>query len=310
MTSFPTWAWLTFAGILAIALAIDLTAHRGDRADSRTSAYVWSGVWVLLGLAFGGFIWAVWGSEPAGEYLAAYLIEKSLSLDNLFVFLVIFESLSIPRQHQRRVLSWGIFGALVFRALFIFAGAAALARWEWVAYAFGAILFVVAYRVFREDPAEKEESRAARWLASHLPVTHRVHGPHFFASEEGRWQATPLLVALIAVEVTDILFAIDSVPAAFSVTQREFLIYTSNAFAILGLRALYIALAASLGELVYLHYGLAVVLAFAGVKLVIAEWIHIPAWLSIAIIVGVIGASIAASIVHHRRTLHTADEPA
>ena len=291
MNGVPTWAWLSFA-----LLAVDLSVHRGERADSRRTAFIWSGIWIGVGLAFNGFVWFMWGSDPAQEYLAAYLIEKSLSLDNLFVFLVIFRSLNIPHRYQRTVLTWGIFGALVFRALFVFAGAAAIARWHWVSYAFGAILLYAAWRVFREDPTAERRSRTAAWLSRHLPVTETIRGHEFVIREGGRRVATPLAIALVAVELTDIMFAVDSVPAAFSITRSEFLVYSSNAFAILGLRSLYIALSASLERLSYLHYGLALVLAFAGLKIALVDVIHIPPWLSIAVIVAIIGTSIAASL--------------
>ncbi|MGA9524535.1 MAG: TerC family protein [Myxococcaceae bacterium] len=301
MIDFPLWGWAVFAVLLFVMLFIDLFAHRGERADSQRSAIVWSVIWIAVGLSFGGFIWWKWGAGHAGDYLAAYLIEKSLSVDNLFVFLIVFQSLNIPKQYHRKVLSWGIFGALIFRAIFIFLGAAAIERWQWVAYVFGAILIYAAIKIFRHDPAEEEENKAVAWLSRHLPVTKNLHHAHFFVVEGGRRVATPLLLAVMGLEATDIMFAIDSVPAAFSVTTSPFIIYSSNAFAILGLRALYIVLAKSLADLKYLHFGLAAVLAFAGLKLLTSRIFHIPAWASISFIVLTIGASAWASVRHRNR---------
>ncbi len=290
--------WSLFAALLGAFLALDLWVHRGGRGGSRRVALLWSGIWIAVGLGFGGFIAWRWGGGAAVEYLSAYLIEKSLSVDNLFVFLIIFQSLNIPRDEQHTVLSWGILGALVLRGAFIFAGAAALRRYEWVEFVFSAILLWAAWRTFREDPADEKENRAVAWLSERLPVTREIHGTRFFAEEDGRWVATPLLIAVLGLELTDLLFAVDSVPAAFSVTRQEFLIYTSNAFAILGLRALYLVIARTLAEIEYLHYGLAGVLAFAAVKIGLGHWIEIPAWASIVVIVGMIGAAVAASLWH------------
>lgn len=252
-------------------------------------------IWLGAGLGFGVYVAVVAGGVPAQEYYAAYLIEKSLSLDNLFVFLLIFQTLNIPHRHQRTALSWGIFGALVFRALFIHLGSTALHRWEWVEFVFGGLLIVAAWRAFREDPAQKSDSKLIRWLAQRFPVSRERDTHHFFLQEAGRRVATPLMIAVLGLEVSDILFAIDSVPAAFSITRNEFLIYSSNAFAILGLRSLFLVLAHTLAGMKYLHYGLAAVLAFAGVKIAFSQWIDIPPWLSILITLLCLGTAMAAS---------------
>lgn len=301
-STYPTWVWVFFASTLLPLLALDLFVHRGARSDSRKTAILWSIIWILVGLGFGAFIWSQWGSRPALDYIAAYLIEKSLSLDNLFVFLIIFQSLNIPQQYQRTVLSWGIFGALVFRGIFIFIGAAALKHFHWLIYVFGAILLWAAWKTFRENPAEEKENRAVQWLSKHIRVTPSIRGNRFFVREQGKSVATPLFVAVVGLEITDVMFAFDSVPAAFSVTREEFLVYSSNAFAILGLRALYIVLAQTLTRIRYLHYGLAGVLGFAGLKFMIADWIEIPPLVSIAIIVLFIGASIALSFKKNNNT--------
>ncbi len=309
MQHVPTWIWVVFWAVVLVLIVVDLIAHRGHRGESRKAAVIWSGVWIATGLLFNVLVWRVFGGQAAQEYLAAYFIEKSLSLDNVFVFLVIFRSLGIPARAQHNVLFLGIFGALVFRALFIFVGAAALERWHWVAYVFGAILLITAWRVFREDPSRQQENKAVRWLARRLPVTHEVHDKKFIVRlEDGRRVATPLLLALLGLELTDILFAVDSVPAAFAVTQDTFILYSSNAFAILGLRALYLLLAGTVGQLRYLHYGLAGVLAFAGLKMVLEPWIHIPPLLSVGIIVVLIAASVGASVRARRREPRGAPE--
>lgn len=301
----PTSGWVAFGALTLGLLLVDLAVHRKKEHESHKSAIGWSIAWIALGLAFCVFIWVMYGSKPAHEYLGAYLIEKSLSLDNLFVFLVIFRSLRIPSDEQRRVLFWGIFGALIFRALFIFAGVEAIQRWHAIVYVFGGFLLFTAWRVVREDPAEKRESKLVLWLEKSLPVTSQLHGHAFFGTRNGRRVATPLLVALVAIELTDIAFAVDSVPAALSVSLDPFIVYTSNVFAILGLRALYIALSRSIAALRYLHYGLAAVLTFAGLKMIIPEsWVHIPPLASVLVIVVCIGISVWASLRASRREAH------
>ena len=296
-TGVSPWEWGLFGVLVLVMIATDLLAHRKSHKESKKAAYAWSGLWVLVGLAFSVFVWVRHGGEAGHEYLGAYLIEKSLSLDNLFVFLVIFSSLKIAEEQQRRVLFWGIFGALVFRALFIGLGLEALTHWHWVVYVFGALLLFAAFRVARDSPnKEPKDNKLVRFLEKHLPVTTQFEGSRFLMRVDGKRQATPLLLALVAIELSDIAFAIDSVPAALSVSRNLFVVYTSNVFAILGLRALYIALAKTAHELRYLHWGLAAVLAFAAAKMMLSEWIHLPPLLSVAIILGCIGVSVAFSL--------------
>ncbi len=301
-----TWEWIAFGAVVLLMLGIDIFVHRGEHADSRFRALLWTVIWVAAGLLFNIFVWFDRGGRAAQEYLASYLIEKSLSLDNLFVFLIIFKTLRIPAAHQRKALSWGIFGALVFRAIFIYLGAEALQRWHWVEYIFALLLLYAAWHAFREDPAQEEESKLVEWLAHHLPVSRHTEHAHFFTRVNGKLLMTPLMVAVIGLELTDVMFAIDSVPAAFSVVPRSqdqlFIIYTSNVFAILGLRSLYIAMASTLGELRYLHYGLAAVLAFAAFKMLMpSEVLHIPPMVSVAIIVSCIGVAIWTSVRANQR---------
>ncbi len=296
-----TWEWIVFGIAVLLMLAIDIFVHRGEHAESRSRALLWTVIWVAAGLLFNVFVWIDRGGQAAQEYLASYLIEKSLSLDNLFVFLIIFKTLRIPTTHQRKALSWGIFGALVFRAIFIYLGAEALHRWAWVEYIFAVLLLYAAWHAFREDPAQEEESKLVEWLAHNLPVSRPTAHAHFFTRVNGKFLMTPLMVAVIGLELTDVMFAIDSVPAAFSVVPRSenqlFIIYTSNVFAILGLRSLYIAMAATLGELRYLHYGLAAVLAFAAFKMMVpSDVLHIPPMVSVGIILACIGIAIWTSV--------------
>ncbi len=291
------WAWGLLAGLVVILMAIDLFAHRGDRVDSRRRAIAWSIGWIIAALGFGAWVWWQFGSAAGEQYVGAYLLEKSLSVDNLFLFVVIFGALGIPASEQRRVLSWGIAGALVARAVFIAIGAALLSQWHEVTYVFGAILVVTAISMLRESTGK---NRILDWLERRLPWTRERHGHRFLIKRGGRWLATPLLVALVAIELADVVFALDSIPAAFAITQDPFLVYSSNIFAVLGLRALYIVLAGALVELKYMRFGLSAVLAFAGAKMLAAPWVHVAPMVSVAVIATLIGAAIAASLVARR----------
>lgn len=295
----PAWAWGLLAGLMLVLIAIDLLAHRGDHIDSRGRALAWSIGWIVLAVLFGGFVAAYFGANAAEQYFAAYLLEKSLSVDNLFLFLVIFGALGIPPEEQRRVLTWGIIGALVTRALFIAAGTAILHRWHEVTYVFGAILVITALKMLREP--DDKPNKLLPWLERHLPWTSERHGHSFIVRRAGRWVATPLLVALIAIEATDVVFALDSIPAAFAVSEEPFVIYSSNIFAVLGLRALYVVLVGALAKLRYLRYGLSAVLAFAGAKMLAVQWIKLPPIVSVTVIAAMIGSAVVASLVATRR---------
>ena len=299
MGSAEFWGWATFAILIAAFLALDMFAHRGDHVDNRKRAIFWSILSVSLGFGFAGYVWYDLGPVPAQEYVAAYLLEECLSLDNLFVFLIVFRMMQIPKAQQRTALTWGILGALVFRGIFIFVGVEALERWEWVELIFALLLLYGAWHAFRENPSDDdEENKLIRWLTRHLRVSQPQSQPHFIVREAGRLKATPLLVAIMGLEATDVLFAIDSVPAAFSVTRDQFIIYSSNVFAILGLRSLYVVLAHTIAELKFLHYGLAAVLAFAGGKMIAAYYgYHISPLISVGVIIALIGAAVVASLV-------------
>lgn len=292
----PLWGWGAFVALVVALLAVDLLGHRGGRGASRKAAALWTGGWIAAGLAFAGFMYAVAGSRAATEYLGVYFMEKALSVDNMFVFLVILRGLRIDETAQRRALSWGIFGALFFRGLFILAGAAAIQRWHALTYVFGAILLIAAFRVFREDPAQKKSSALVDWLGRHLPLTRNVPEGKFVVQRRGRWLGTPLILALVSIELTDVAFAVDSVPAAFSISNDPFVVYSATVFALVGMRALYAVIATTIAGLRYLHYGLAAILAFAGVKIMTSAWIEIPPLLSAILILVMVAVSVVASL--------------
>lgn len=288
--------WLAFAASVALLLITDLIANRDERAETRGRALRWTVAFVGAGLLFGCFVWLALGGRAAQEYVAAWLLELSLSIDNLFVFLLIFQSLAVPRRFQRRVLFWGVLGAIGFRAVFIVAGAAALERWSWLLWVFSVTLLYAAWRALRQNPDESRHSRMADWLAGRFPVTPQIQGDRFVACVQGRRVATPLLLALTAIELTDIVFAMDSIPAALSVSRNVFVIYSANIMAVLGMRALYLLLADTIAEMRYLHYALAAILAFTAFKLGLERWISIPPFVSVGFIVAALVAAVVPSL--------------
>ncbi len=297
----PIWAWLVLASVVLVSLSVDLVAHRGDHEQTRKWPVIWSLVWISLALLFGAWIAAQFGRRAASEYLTAYLVEKSLSVDNLFVFLVIFSRLRIPRAEQHRVLWWGIAGAFVTRAAFVACGSALLDAWRGAAYALGAFLLYAGVKTFTEPLEGEGDGKVLSFVQRHLRVTPRTHGHRFFATEGGRRVATPLLLALIVVETSDVLFATDSIPAVLSISREPFIVYSSNVFAILGLRALYLVLADLLAGLEYLRYGLGVILVLAGAKMITAHVIHVPEVLSLVAIVLILGVTTIASLAARDR---------
>jgi tellurite resistance protein TerC len=294
------WAWISIVATLALSLGIDLFVHRGGRKTSTRSAGIWTAIWVAVGVAFGAVIYALRGAGALQDYYAAYLIEQSLSIDNLFVFLLVFQGLQVPVDLEHHVLFLGVLGALVFRAVFVLAGAAALERWQWVSYVFGAILLVAAVRAARSHLSDGD-NRLVHWLYRHLPVSRGFAGGRFFIIEDGRRLATPLLLALIGLELSDLVFAIDSVPAALSVSRDRFVVYSSNALAICGLRSLYLVLRSLLRDLPHLHFGIAAVLLFTAVKMLSHAWLHIPSWVSMLVSVSCIGLATVSSLRSRRR---------
>jgi len=288
------WAWIGFLAFVLIMLGIDLGVfHRKAHVVRFREAATWSIVWFSLAMLFGLGIYLHYGSRPSLEYLTGYLIEWSLSIDNLFVFIAIFGYLRIPSQYQHRVLFWGILGALLMRGGFVGLGAVLIHRFEWVLFIFGALLVVTGIRIAirREEAFAAEENRAVRLARRLLPVAKGIAGSSFIVLEEGRRKATPLLLALVLIEISDIMFAVDSVPAIFGVTREPFLVFTATITALLGLRAMYFLLAGMLDRFRHLHFGLAAVLVFVGVKMLIEPWVVVPIWLSLLIIVVAIGAA-------------------
>ena len=300
----PMWGWAALlAGISALLIADLLIVHRRPHAVSFREAAVESTVWITIGVAFTGVIALWFGGDAAGEYITGYLIEKSLSIDNVFVWAVLFSYFAVPREYQFRVLFWGIFGALVMRAIFIFAGVALLERFEWVLYVFGAFLIVTAVRIARHDETEVHPDRnpVLKLMQRVLPSTPDYDGQKMFTRRSGKRLATPLFIVLVLVETTDVVFAVDSVPAILAVSREPFIVFASNAFAILGLRALYFLLAGMAGRFRYLNIGLGVILAFVGVKMIIAEWYHMPTWLSLGVIAAALTVAIVLSLRADRR---------
>jgi len=285
----PLWAWAAFVAFVVTMLALDLfVLHRRAHQVSLTEAGAWSAVWIALGVGFGGLLWVWRGGDTAQAYLAGYLIEKSLSLDNVFVFTVIFAMFAIPLRYQHRVLMAGIIGALCLRAAFIAGGAALLHSFHVIVYVFGAVLLWTAIRMLRSGGHLGPGRGLPRVIQRVLPTTGQLHGQRFLVREDGRWLATPLLAALIVVEAADVIFAVDSIPAIFAVTTDTFVVFTSNVFALLGLRALYFLLAGAVGRLRYLRPGLSVILAAAAVKLLLSDVYTIPVWVSPAFILAVL----------------------
>lgn len=297
--------WLVFAGVVLVSLVVDLVAHRGGHGLTRRSAIAWSIVWIAVSLVFAVVVAVLFGAGPAEEFVSAYLLEKSLSIDNLFVFMVVFSRLRIPPAEQHRVLFWGIVGALIARAVFIASGAALLERWHHIVYLLGGFLIIAGIKMARAGTAEVEtESRILAFLRRRLPMTSTLHGHRFITRENGRRVATPLLLALLTIEATDVMFAIDSVPAVFAVSEQPFIVYSSNVFAILGMRALYLVLADMLRGLAYLHYGLAAILVLAGTKMLISDQVHIPPAVSLGAILVILAAAIIPSVIVARRRRH------
>jgi tellurite resistance protein TerC len=295
------WAG-TFA-VFAVLMTVDLALTR--KTVGLRAATVSSALWIAAALAFGGALWLWQGPTTAGQYFAGYLLEKALSVDNIFVFVMLFASLQVPAALQRRVLHFGVAGALVMRGVFIAAGGALIEHIGWIFYVFGALVVLAGARMFRSGAGGTPgRNLAVRGLRRVLPVTDDYVGRRFFVRAGRRTMVTPLFVALVAIEVTDLVFALDSIPAVFGVTTDLFVVFTSNAFAVLGLRALYFLLAGSVDRFAYLKQGIAVLLVFIGVKMLISPLVHLPVWTSLAVIVAVVGGAVAASLWRDRSHPH------
>jgi tellurite resistance protein TerC len=299
VTSDSLFLWVIFNVFVLGILALDLLVlHRKAHAVSLREALAWSCVWVSLALLFALGVYFSRGGEKALEFLTGYVIEWSLSVDNLFVFLVIFSYFGVPPIYQHRVLFWGILGALVLRAIFIATGTALLTNFHWMIYVFGGFLIFTGIKLLfaGEEKIDPEKNPAVRLVRRFMNVTPDYHGQQFFIRKDGRLWATPLLLVLIVVETTDVIFAVDSIPAIFAITLDPFIVYTSNVFAILGLRALFFLLAGVMDMFRYLKVGLSFVLCFVGIKMVIVDFYKIPIGISLGVVAGILGISILASI--------------
>jgi len=296
--------WIGFNVFVLIMLALDLGVfNRKAHVVSVKEALTWSGVWISLALVFNGLIYYWFGEAKAIEFLTGYLIEKSLSIDNIFVFVLVFGYFQIPAIYQHKILFWGILGALVFRVIFIFAGVALIEKFHWTIYIFGVFLIYTGYKMFTEKGTtiDPENNPVMKFAKRIMPVTNQLHGDKFFVKLDGKKYATPLFLVLILIETTDLIFAVDSIPAILDITQDQFIVYTSNVFAILGLRSLYFALAHVVDRFVYLSYGLAIILVFVGSKMVMVDIFKIPTFISLLVIALILIFSIVLSFVKTRR---------
>lgn len=302
----PLWVWFAFlTGVLGM-LALDLGVfHRKAHEVSVRAAAIWSAVWVSVAVAFGVGVWQWMGPEKGLEYFTGYLLEKSLAVDNLFVFVLVFAALATPAVLQHRVLFWGVIGALVMRGVMIFAGAALIDRFHWILYVFGGFLLLTGLKMLfqRHDaPVDLEKNPAVRLTRRLIPVTTRYDGQRFFTVENGVRMATPLLIALVFIEFVDLVFAVDSIPAIFAVTTDPFIVFTSNVLAILGLRSMYFLLAGVVHRFVYLKTGLSVILLFIGTKMILLDIYKIPVAVSLSVVASILVISIVASLIKTSRT--------
>jgi tellurite resistance protein TerC len=298
------WAWAgLFALIFALLLVDLLVFHRSAHAVRPKEAAIESAAWIGIGLAFGLVVWGLYGGQASGEYYAGYLIEKSLSVDNVFVWALIFTYFAVPPKYQHRVLFWGIFGALVMRLVFIFAGVALLENFEWLLFIFGGFLVVTGVRLVTQHDTgvHPERNPVLRAVRRVIPSTSEYDGQKIFTRKFGRLLATPLFAVLVLIETTDVIFAVDSVPAVLAVSREQFIVFASNAFAILGLRALYFLLADIRERFIYLQQGLAVILVYVGIKMIASYWYHIPTPISLVFIAAVLAVSIALSLRRSRQ---------
>ena len=295
------WLWVGFSVFILTMLSLDLGLfNRKAHTIKYREAWIWSGVWVTLAMIFAGLVFHYQGRQRGLEFVTGYLIELSLSVDNLFVFLLIFSYFKVPAKFQHRVLFWGVMGALVMRLTMIFIGAALIQRFHWIIYIFGAFLVYTGIKMFRQEEIDiqPEHNPVVRLVTRFLPISKSYEEEKFFTVKNGKRTGTLLLLVLVVVEVTDLVFAVDSIPAIFAITRDTFIVYTSNVFAILGLRSMYFLLAGVVEKFRYLRYGLAIVLTFIGVKMLItAVGLHIPIWISLVFVATVLLGSVAASLL-------------
>lgn len=290
-----TLPWIIFNAFVLLMLALDLGVfHRHSQKITFKNAMTWSAVWISLALVFNGCIYYSMGKQPAIEFLTGYLVEKSLSVDNIFVFVLLFSFFKVPDEYRHRVLFWGVIGALVMRAIFIAVGAVLISKFHWIIYLFGFFLVYTGYKMFKKSAEDMhpEDNPLVKWFVKRGRVTSEYHGKKFFVNINGKNLATPLFLCLLSVEFTDLIFAVDSIPAIFAITKDPFIVYTSNVFAILGLRSLYFALEGVITKFPYLRYGLAIILIFIGIKMLMVDVFKIPVVASLGVIALVLTISI------------------
>jgi tellurite resistance protein TerC len=300
MVATNIWFWVGFIAFVLAMLALDLGVfNKNPHVVKAKEAAIMTGMWVSLALVFAGGLAYFVDPQAALTFLTGYVIEESLSVDNIFVIVLIFQYFAVPAKYQHRVLFWGILGALIMRGIFIGVGAALLARFDWIIYVFGALLVITGVRmaVKQDEEFDAEQNPVVKFVRRFLPVTSQYHGKHFFVVENGKRFATPLLLVLVLVEATDLIFAVDSIPAIFGITRDPFIVFTSNIFAVMGLRSLFFLLASVVTKFHLLKYGLAVILTFVGAKMLLEHWVHIPIMLSLGIVLAVLVASIIASLI-------------
>jgi tellurite resistance protein TerC len=293
------WLWITFNIFVLVLLALDLGVfHKSNHAISVKESLIWSGVWILVGIVFNVGVFYFSGPQKGLEFFTGYVIERSLSIDNIFVFILMFTYFGVPARYQYKVLFWGILGALIMRGALIMVGTALIDAFHWILYVFGAVLIFSAIRmaVQKEDAqVQPDRNPVVRLFRRFFPVTESYHGGSFFVRQGHKWLATPLFIVLLVVETTDLVFALDSIPAIFAITTDPFIVYTSNVFAILGLRALYFALAGIMDRFHYLKLGLSIVLGFVGAKMLLDAFIHIETWVSLVVVAVVLTISVVVS---------------
>jgi len=299
------WHWAAFVAFLILMLALDLGIfNKKQHVISVKEALITSAIWIALSLAFNAVVFYLWNHQKGLEFLTGYLLEKSLSVDNIFVFILLFNYFDVPKKYQHKVLFWGIFGALIMRAILIFIGTALIAKFSWIIIVFGLFLIVAGLKMAfqKEEKIHPEKNPVVKYVKKFVPVTPEYHRDKFFIKKGGLF-ATPLFIVLIVVETTDLIFAFDSIPAILAITHDPFIVFTSNAFAILGLRALYFALAGFMDKFHYLKVGLSIILVFIGIKMLIASVFHIPTSTSLIVIIIILTISIIASMVRNKRNI-------
>ena len=304
MHTLPLWAWAAFLVFIIAMLALDLGVfRRKSHTISLKEALTWCAVWFTLAMGFCAIVWSWLGPARGMEWLTGYVVEIALSVDNVFVFIVIFTYFKVPAEYQHRVLFWGIVGAAILRFVFIIAGVSLLAQFHWLIYVFGAFLVYTGIKLAlpQKDDFDPEKNIAVRLLRKVYPVSNHYHGKHFFTEEKGIRMATPLFVVLLVIETTDVAFALDSIPAVLAITDMPFIIFTSNIFAILGLRSIYFALSGVMGLFRFLNVGLAFILSFIEVKMLLSAVFHIPVGVSLGVIAGILAVSVGASLLFPKK---------